>query len=69
MPQFGKPLTSRQRQIAACIERGLTNDEAAEELGISARTVKAHVEVIRRRLGVAKRRLIPAALRKLEGRD
>lgn len=67
--QIGKPLTNRQRQIASCIERGLTNDEAARELGISPRTVKAHVEAIRLRLGVAKRRLIPAALRELEGRN
>jgi DNA-binding CsgD family transcriptional regulator len=61
-------LTPRQREIALCVERGLTNEEAAHELGISPRTVRAHTDAIRLKLGVARRRLIPAALRKLEGR-
>ena len=68
MYQVGRPLTNRQRQIASCIERGLTNEETAKELGISARTAKAHTDVIRLKLGVPRRRLIPAALREREGR-
>jgi DNA-binding NarL/FixJ family response regulator len=67
-PQFGEPLTDRQRAIADGIERGLTNDEIAKDLGISPRTVKAHCDVIRHKLGVPKRRLIPPALREREGR-
>jgi DNA-binding NarL/FixJ family response regulator len=69
MQQIGKPLTDRQRQVALCIGHGLTNDEAARELGISPRTAKAHADAIRLKLGVAKRRLIPAALREREGRN
>ena len=68
-PQFGEPLTDRQRAIAYGIERGLTNDEIAKELGISPRTVKAHSDAIKLKLGVKKRRHIPPALREREGRS
>jgi DNA-binding NarL/FixJ family response regulator len=61
-------LTERQRQVARGVERGLTNDEIATELGISPRTVKAHCDLLRHKLGVSKRRLIAPAFRKLEGR-
>jgi DNA-binding NarL/FixJ family response regulator len=61
-------LTERQRQVAQALERGLSNDEIAAELGISPRTVKAHCDALRVKLGVSKRRLIVPALRELEGR-
>ena len=61
-------LTDRQRQVARGVERGLTNNEIGAELGISPRTVKAHCDALRQKLGVAKRRLIAPAFRELEGR-
>ncbi|HYZ79384.1 MAG TPA: helix-turn-helix transcriptional regulator [Gaiellaceae bacterium] len=61
-------LTERQRQVAHGVERGLTNEEIAAELGISPRTVKAHCDLLRRKLGVGRRRLIAPAFRELEGR-
>ena len=61
-------LTERQRQVARALERGLGEEEIAAELGISARTVKAHCDSLRRKLDVAKRRQIVAAFRALEGR-
>jgi DNA-binding NarL/FixJ family response regulator len=61
-------LTERQRQVARGIERGLTNNEIGAELGISPRTVKAHSDALRQKLGVARRRLIAPAFRALEGR-
>ena len=65
----GRPvLTGRQRQVARAIERGLSNREIGLELGISERTVKAHSDVLRWKLGVRKRRHIAPAFRKLEGR-
>jgi DNA-binding NarL/FixJ family response regulator len=69
VPLLGDPLTDRQRQVALGVERGLTNEEIGAELGISARTVKAHTDAIRWKLGVRKRRQIPPALREREGRS
>jgi DNA-binding NarL/FixJ family response regulator len=68
VPLLGEPLTGRQREVARHVERGLTNEEIGAELGISPRTVKAHTDAIRMKLGVRKRRQIPPALREREGR-
>jgi DNA-binding NarL/FixJ family response regulator len=67
--RLGEPLTDRQRQVADGVERGLTNEEIGAELSITARTVKAHTDAIRRKLGVRTRRQIPPALREREGRS
>ncbi len=37
------PLTSREREILALVADGMTNDKAANALGISAETVQSHV--------------------------
>lgn len=64
--QMRRPgLTGRHRQVIAAMERGLTFPEIAAELGISSRTVKAHADTIRRRLGVKRAREIPHAYRVL----
>ena len=63
------PLTDRQRQVVELIARGCSNDEVGERLGISARTAKAHCDVLRQKLGVSRRRQIPAAFRTLTGED
>lgn len=47
------PLTPRQREIVRLLRRGLTQRQAAAELGISDRTVEMHVERARERLGVS----------------
>jgi DNA-binding CsgD family transcriptional regulator len=39
-------LTPRQRQVAALVEAGLTNQQIGHRLGISARTVRKHLEDI-----------------------
>ena len=62
-------LTERQLQIVALIARGCSNDEVGERLGISPRTAKAHCDVLRQKLGVQRRRQIPAAFRMLTGED
>jgi len=62
-------LTERQRQIVALIALGCSNDEIGGQLGISPRTAKAHCDVLRQKLGVPRRRQIPAAFRALTGED
>ena len=62
-------ITSRQRQVVELIAQGLSNDEVGLVLGISPRTAKAHCDVLRQKLGVPRRRQIPAAFRKLTGED
>ena len=51
------------------IALGCSNEEVGERLGISARTAKAHCDVLRQKLGVPRRRQIPAAFRTLTGED
>jgi ATP/maltotriose-dependent transcriptional regulator MalT len=63
------PITDRQRQVVELIAAGCSNDEVGERLGISPRTAKAHADVLRRKLGVTRRRQIPAAYRELTGND
>jgi DNA-binding CsgD family transcriptional regulator len=60
-------LTVRQRQVVELIALGCSNEEVGERLGISARTAKAHCDVLRQKLGVPRRRQIPAAFRTLTG--
>jgi DNA-binding CsgD family transcriptional regulator len=62
-------LTDRQRQVVALIAAGYSNDEVGARLGISPRTAKAHCDVLRQKLGVPRRRQIPAAYRALTGDD
>jgi ATP/maltotriose-dependent transcriptional regulator MalT len=70
MLQEGRPnLTPRQKQVVELIAAGCSNDEVGERLGISPRTAKAHCDVLRQKLGVARRRQIPHAYRELTGED
>ncbi|MEY4720584.1 MAG: hypothetical protein RIQ46_309 [Pseudomonadota bacterium] len=48
-------LTARERGVIDLVARGMTNKEIARELAISPATVKAHVERIIAKLGVADR--------------
>jgi DNA-binding CsgD family transcriptional regulator len=67
--QVKPDLTERQLQIVVLIARGCSNDEVGERLGISPRTAKAHCDVLRQKLGVPRRRQIPAAFKALTGED
>ena len=62
-------ITDRQRQVIELIAAGFSNEEVARRLGISPRTAKAHSDVLRQKLGCAKRRQIPSAYRTLTGLD
>lgn len=65
----GLSITARQREVIVLIAAGCSNDEVGERLGISPRTAKAHCDVLRQKLGVARRRQIPVAYRRLTGDD
>lgn len=62
-------LTARQLEVVGLIAAGFSNDEVGEQLGISARTAKAHADAVREKLGVTRRRHIPAAYRMITGED
>ena len=61
--------TPRQRQVVELIAAGYSNIEIGRRLGVSARTAKAHCDVLRRKLDVLRRRQIPAAYRLVTGDD
>ena len=67
--QSDRRFTPRQQQVIRLIALGCSNAEIADRLGISPRTAKAHSDVLRMKLGVSRRRHIPAAFRELTGAD
>jgi ATP/maltotriose-dependent transcriptional regulator MalT len=69
LTKIAPKLTDRQREVVELIAAGCSNEEVGERLGISARTAKAHSDVLRQKLGVARRRQIPIAYRLLTGED
>src|SRR5204862_5018035 len=62
-------ITERQLQVIELIAAGCSNEEVGERLGISPRTAKAHCDVLRQKLGVARRRQIPRAYLEQTGDD
>jgi non-specific serine/threonine protein kinase len=54
------PLSQRELEIAGMVTLGLTNAEIGHRLSIRRRTVDAHLEHIRAKLGVNSRALIAA---------
>ncbi len=48
-------ITERERQILSWVREGKSNQQISEQLGISALTVKNHVQKILRKLGAANR--------------
>jgi ATP/maltotriose-dependent transcriptional regulator MalT len=62
-------ITARQREVVELIAVGCSNEEIGERLGISPRTAKAHSDILRQKLGVSRRRQIPAAYRAATGND
>ena len=69
LTRISTSITERQRQVIELIAAGCSNEEVGERLGISPRTAKAHCDVLRQKLGVARRRQIPVAYRLLTGDD
>ena len=57
-------LTSREKEIAAMLGRGLSNKAIARQLGIRIPTVKCHVHQVLRKLGATSRLTLVAAGRR-----
>jgi len=56
----GPQLTGRELEVAELVAEGLTNQAIARRLSVAPRTAEAHVENIRRKLGVRSRAQIAA---------
>jgi DNA-binding CsgD family transcriptional regulator len=54
------PLTDREEEVRSLVAKGLGTDEIAAELGISKRTVEAHLRNLFQKLGVTRRRQLAA---------
>lgn len=48
-------LTSRELEVARLVAQGMTNQQIADGLGISLRTVRTHIETIMDKLDVDNR--------------
>ncbi len=59
-------LSARERTIARAIAQGASNKHIARELGLAEATVKAHVRVILRKLGLASRVQVAVLASRLE---
>lgn len=59
-----KSLSTREKEVAKEIEKGLSNKEIAAALGITERTVKAHLSAVFEKLGVSDRLSLAMLLRK-----
>lgn len=59
----GLRLTSRQVEVLTILLNGLTQREAADQLGISRRTVEYHLDELRRRTGIRRMPLLLAWFR------
>ena len=62
-------LSPRQSQVIGLIAWGCTDAEIAQELGITLRTVRAHGDALKLKLGVRRRKGLVAAYRHLTGTD
>jgi DNA-binding CsgD family transcriptional regulator len=69
MGERAAQFTKRQGEVAMLIAAGCSDEEMGRTLGISPRTARAHADVLRQKLGVPRRRMIPLAFHEVTGRD
>jgi DNA-binding NarL/FixJ family response regulator len=65
VPAWRDKLTEREREVALAVSRGASNKEVARQLGITERTVKAHIAVIFTKLAVQDRLHLALRIREL----
>ena len=61
----GLELTPRQSEVLTAVARGLSNPDVAAELGVSESTVRTHLRVMFRTLGVRSRTEAAAEARRI----
>ena len=54
-PEWAARLTPREKEVAERAARGMANQSIADELGITERTVRAHISAVFEKLGVPDR--------------
>ena len=54
-PKLGHDLSAREREVLALLVEGLSNDQIADRLVISANTVRKHVSACMSKLGTTNR--------------
>jgi NarL family two-component system response regulator LiaR len=59
-PKLGHDLSAREREVLALVVEGLSNNEIADRLVISANTVRKHVSVCLSKLGASNRAQVAA---------
>lgn len=62
-------LTKRQQEVLTLLAAGLTTAEIGARLGISKRTARAHIDVLKHKLAVQRSREVPLAYRRRTGLD
>jgi two-component system nitrate/nitrite response regulator NarL len=65
VPTWHDKLTEREREVALAVSHGASNKEVARQLGITERTVKAHIAVIFTKLAVQDRLHLALRIREL----
>jgi LuxR family transcriptional regulator, maltose regulon positive regulatory protein len=55
-------LSDRQLEVVRLVAQGMSDQQIAEQLGISHRTVKAHIDAVRYKLHLKRRRDVPMEL-------
>lgn len=55
MPEYGEPLTDREKELLQLVSTGVTNREVGKRLSISVNTVKVHLRNIYTKLGAESR--------------
>jgi two-component system, NarL family, response regulator NreC len=53
--ELWEALTDREQEVSSWAAQGMTNEEIATQLGISAKTVKTHLEKVFRKLNIRRR--------------
>jgi DNA-binding NarL/FixJ family response regulator len=61
-----RKLTPKQFMVLRLVKQGLTNKDIAEHLNVTEATVKAHVSMLFKRLGVKSRTQVVVAIEKLK---